>query len=186
MENLIQHCDLATRLKFNKTGFPLSFCLKGLGWPQNRYELPSALMRPHPDKVDGCAMCGYDLQRCTCVLRECDAFSDGRILIKNYGYPDYNGKIWPRYDQSMEQSFNEEWYLVEHWSDDHQEWSVARALNGEEVACQLRSASTERVFLWHPVDPLCPCGFFDFSRPEHDAWDPCDNPITHLDDIALE
>lgn len=161
-------------VEFFKMGFPLSVCMRGVGWPQNRYEAPSALFRPEPTLVEGCYGCGMMRTLCKCpmLLRQLPV-----NVLPLEGVADEEGAVWPYYTQSIEEGWNSETYLVQHWSDETMEWSCADALNGERVAYQLKSIRTGRVLQWKSADPFCICAHAQTA--EHDAWEEC--PISLMD-----
>lgn len=170
-------------------GFPLSMCMHGVGWPQNRCEPPSALFRPEPVQVEGCHACNKVLNRCRCVIK-----ADGLVCVtergpesyamkreNTFGFPDEEGTLWPYFTQSMEDGYNGETYLIRHWSDEYDEWSLATALNGEVVAGQLRSLRSETIRFWRPVDPVCFCIHL-MKSPDHDAWESCNMELPAISD----
>lgn len=62
--------------------------------------------------------------------------------------------------------------LVESWSDEKSELSVATTLStGLLWGMQETRKRSERLLCWNPVDPLCECPVRSFH--EHDAWEPC-------------
>lgn len=174
-----RNTSLKEAVAFFKMGFPLRDCMAGVGWPQNRYEPPVALFKPDPPIVEGCYACGYARRLCRCplVIRSLPTFS-----LPLEGSEDEEGVVWPYYTQSMEDGYNGETYMVEHWSDELAEWSVAHALNGERVAHQLKNMRSDRLRRWIPADPLCMC--FELEQPHHDAWETCSLRVFH-DEMLL-
>lgn len=172
LEILLRIARFNTSLKeavtFFKMGFPLQICMAGVGWTQNRYEPTAALFRPDPPIVKGCYACGLvqSICRCPFLIRGLPQFT-----IPLEGTEDEEGIVWPYYSQSMEDGFNRETYLIQHWSDEQAEWSVAHGLNGEKVAHQLTAVRSGRLRRWQPVDPNCIC--FELEHPHHDAWESC-------------
>lgn len=79
--------------------------------------------------------------------------------------------VWPQYQQSMEDGYRGQTVLVEHWSDDFEEWSVARALNGQRIAAQLQRHGSGHARFWNPADPWCMCR--EVAHPDHESWEEC-------------
>ncbi|MGI9142972.1 MAG: hypothetical protein ACR2IJ_07255 [Fluviibacter sp.] len=191
MEVLVHIVKLNTDFRmariFHGMGFALNDCMRGVGWPQNRYELPSALFRPQPVHQNGCIACGKIWSRCRCAFRSQDmeALHYETHAIDYSGIPDENGTLWSFFTQSMEDGYNGETYLICHWSDEWDEWSTATALNGEIAGAQLRSLRSERTRFWRPADPMCFCHQLG-DRVEHDAWEACTFQFPFIADEEID
>jgi hypothetical protein len=89
-------------------------------------------------------------------------------------YEDPEGGLWEDYTQSIEEGWNGQTYLVETFSDDAWEFSVARNLQGQIVASQHAEEQTGVRFALICIDPACECGD---GQIEHDAWEECPDGI---------
>lgn len=183
--------DFAAAVAFFKMGFPLKLCMRGVPWPQNRYELPSALFIPQPTLETGCGICNKIWSCCRHALFSRDGNDSTHTLgsaggttamaLDAEGIRDEDGTLWPYFTQSMEEGYNDETYLIRHWSDEYDEWSLATALNGETVAGQLVSLRTGNIKFWRAADPTCFCHLVN-PAPTHDAWDKCDLELPAISD----
>lgn len=88
------------------------------------------------------------------------------------GYEDPTGHCWPYHSFSMEDGFGGVTVLVESWSNEKSELSVATTLStGLLWGVQEVRARSERLINWAPIDGQCRCA--DRASHEHDAWEPC-------------
>lgn len=166
--------DFAGAVSFFKMGFPLSVCMEGVGWPQNRYEPPSALFKPdNICKVVGCYCCFRKASKCCCFSTASTTtppIHEARGITFREMYEDPEGRLWEDYTQSIEDGWNDQTYLVETFTDEVWEFSVARNLQGQIVAQQHAENQTGVRFALVCIDPLCQCGD---GLIQHDAWEVC-------------
>lgn len=130
---------------------------------------PDACFPERPAKETACQVCDKILTSCKCLA----LFKDCIIEPMQFeGYEDPSGHCWPYHSFSMEDAHGGVMVLVESWSDDQSEFSVATTLStGMFWGMQEVRTRTERLLTWAPIDKECECPIRTFH--EHDAWEPC-------------
>lgn len=161
--------DFELAVAFFKMGYPLKICMQGVPWPQNRYEPPDGCFPPCPPKIEACQVCDKAISSCKCLA----IFKDSIIEPMRFeGYEDYLGYCWPYHSFSIEDALGGVMVLVESWSNETQELSIAKTIGtGIFWGSQVVRARSERLLNWMPIDGQCECPLRGFH--EHDAWEPC-------------
>ena len=161
--------DFKTAIVLHRVfGFPLEACMARVSWPQNRMDMPAALFLPDPEQDIGCSICGTSIETHACFVTLPDCFGEEDDMPMFKGYADSVGRVWDSFTQSMEDGYNDEVYMIRSWADELQEYSEARALNGELVARQAKRHRDGEPTFWRSADVFCTCG-----GQWHDAWEEC-------------
>lgn len=171
LEVVRYNTDFKLAVEFFKMGYPLKHCMQGVPWPQKRvlFSVPDALFPPSPEPVQACGVCDRDAAKCHCSA----LFKDCLIEPMQFeGYEDPSGRCWPYHSFSIEDAFRGSMVLVETWSDETSEFSMATTLStGMFWGLQEVRIRSERLLKWVPIDTLCECPLRGFH--DHDAWECC-------------
>lgn len=140
---------------------------------------PDACFPERPAKETACQVCDKIVEQCKCI----ELFKDSLLVPMQFeGYEDPTGHCWPYHGYAIEDAYGGVQVLVENWSDDRSELSVATTLStGLFWGMQEVRARSERLLCWSPIDHNCECPLRSFH--EHDAWEPCTR--SEQDDIFV-